>query len=321
MAWAPPASDAVAWQPPATDAVNSPDQTPLVQPQSTWEAVKAALASRPELQPYGTPSVPNAPSGPVSGALNAATQTLAAPIRVGNTLSQGPDVVGEGSSNLGNQVGYPNTGAAIGTAIQMAPYVAGGVGAYQGLNAVENPVVKGLMNTPQELGPEYQALDQQAGVSQKLPVQRGTVAKFPGLDGTPQNQPPVEAPNVSPISYPKDRNTYLNFVRDRIDGTGQNLTPQELADHDKILSDIMTNMKAKGQSGTPVFQKAAQAGSDITDLRNANVPGRPGLNTAYGISKNSQAVQQAIAQYASKAARWGGPILGAGAALYDYLKK
>lgn len=295
------------------------DQKPAEQ--SSWDAVKAALASRPELQAYGTPQIPNAPSGPVSGAINAATQTLGAPIRVGSTLAAGPDIVGEGVSNLGNEVGHPNIGAAVGTAIQMAPYVAGGIGIYKGLNAIENPIVKGLMHTPQELGPEYQALDQQSGVSQKLPVQKGTVAKFPGLDGSPQNQPPVEAPNVSPISYPKDRNTYLNFVRDRIDGPGQNLTPQELADHDKILSDIMSNMKANGQSGTPVFQKAAQAGSDITNLRNANVPGRPGLNTAYGISKNSQAIQQAIAQYAKKAVQWGGPALGAGAALYDYLKK
>lgn len=295
------------------------DQTPA--PQTTWGAVKAALGSRPELQPYGTLSFPNAPSGPISGAINAAIQTLAVPLRTGVTLAGGPDVVGEGVSNLGNQVGYPNTGAAIGTAIQMAPYIAAGVGVYQGLNAVENPIVKGLMNTPQELGAEYQALDQQAGVSQKLPVQRGSVPKFPGLDGTPQNQPPTQAPNVAPIVYPKDTNTYLNFVRDRIDGVGQNLTPQELSDHDTILNKLMGNMKTQGEGGTTVFAKAAQAGSDITDLRNANVPGRPGLNTAYGISKGSQSLQDAIGHYVGKAAQWGGPIAGAGAAIYDYLKK
>lgn len=314
--WTPPADQVESesqWKPP-TDAVETPDQ-------STWQAVQSALSSRPELQPFGEEQPSSQPSSVTGAALQAAEKTLAAPIRTGATLAQVPDVAGQAASDIGLATGYPKTGAAIGTAIKMAPYVAGGVGLYQGLNAVENPIVKGLLNTPRELGPEYQALDQEAGVSQKLPVQKGTVAKFPALDGSPQNEPPPEAPHVSPISYPKDRNTYLNFVRDRIDGVGQNLTPQELADHDKILNDIMSSMKSKGQGGTPVFQKAAQAGSDITNLRNAAVSGRPALNTAYGISKNSEAVAQAIKQYALKGAQWGGPILGAGAALYDYFKK
>jgi hypothetical protein len=282
--------------------------------------IGTALASRPELQPYGT-GQPSQPSSVIGSALQAAGQTLSVPIRMGATLAAGPSAVGQAASDIGNETGHPLVGAGIGTAIQMAPYVAGGIGAYKGINAIDNPVVKGLVNTPQELGPQYHALDEQAGVGEDLPVQRGTIAKFPGLDGNPQNQPPEQAPNIAPISYPKDTKTYLNFVRNRLDSMGQNMTPQELADHNTLLDDIMTAMKAKGQAHTKIFAKAAQAGSDITDLQNQNVPGRTDLNTAYGISKGQQGISNALTNYGKKAIQWGGPAIGGLSALYEYLKK
>lgn len=59
--------------------------------QGVWDATMQALGSRPELQPYGAPSMPEGGFGP----LEAAQQTLAAPLRVGQTLAAGPAKVGE----------------------------------------------------------------------------------------------------------------------------------------------------------------------------------------------------------------------------------
>ena len=227
---------------------------------------------------------------------------------------------GQAVSDYGQQKGYPMTGAAVGTGISMIPDAINAYAGVEGLHNVDNPVIKGLLNTPQELGPEYAALDAKAGVSGQLPIQRGSVPKFPGLDGQPSNAPPTQAPNVAPISYPKDTNTSLNFVRNRIDGVGDNLTPQELSDHKTILSNLMGKMSTQGQGNTPVFAKAAQASSDVTDLQNANVGGRASLNTAYRVSKGLQGATDAIKKYGSKAVGVAGSVGGLGA-LYDYLKK
>lgn len=215
-----------------------------------------------------------------------------------NTL----DPAGEGVAEEFGRTGHPAVGAAFGTAIQMAPEIIQAGTGLSNLYQSGNPIVKGLINTPQELGPEYEALDKSAGVSGKLPVQRGTIPKFPGLDGLPKNVPPPEAPNVSPVSYPKDTNTYLNFVRDRLDSVGKNLSPQELADHKTILSNLMKKMAVDGQAGTQVFAKAAQAQSDLTGLQNSAIPGRDSLNRAYGISKGLQG----ITKRALKAGAWAG---------------
>ena len=294
------------------------DQSPPQQ--GVLGAVGAALSSRPELQPYGTGQT-NQPSTVVGSALQAAGQTLAAPIRTGETLAQGPEAIGQAASDIGLATGYPKTGAVVGTAISMAPYVAGAVGGWDAIHASDNPIVKGLVNTPKELGPQYGALDTKAGVGSDLPVQRGTVPKFPGLDGTPQNQPPPQAPNVSPAVYPKDTKTYLNFVRNRLDSIGKDMTPQELSDHHDLLDEIMSNMKAKGQSGTKIFSKAAQAGSDISDIRNANVPGRSDLNKAYGISTTQSKIGPALKHYGATVAKVGGAIGGLGTGAYEIYRR
>lgn len=111
----------------------------LDEPQGVTGAVTAAMAARPELRPYGTAKAPTAPTGPVGGALDAAMQTISAPIRLGQTLMKGPDVTGEAASDIGAETGYPKTGAAIGTAIQMAPLAAGAAGLVGGLGEAAAP--------------------------------------------------------------------------------------------------------------------------------------------------------------------------------------
>lgn len=227
---------------------------------------------------------------------------------------------GQAVSDYGLKKGYPLTGAGIGTGISMIPDAVAAYVAWKGIHNVDNPIVKGLVNSPQELGPEYQALDQKAGVSGKLPVQRGTIAKYPGLDGLPSNVPPTQAPEVSPLSYPKDTNTYLNFVKDRLDGVGKSMAPQELSDHKTMLNSLMTKMTAQGQGSTPVFAKAAQAASDITDLQNEAIKGRASLNTAYGISKGQQSLTDFIKKWGLRGLE-GTVLAGLGKEGYDYFKK
>lgn len=204
-------------------------------------------------------------------------------------------------SDIGSKTGYPTAGAVAGTGISMIPELASAYVGWKGLHNIENPIVKGSLNTPQELSPEYASQNQAVGISDKLPIQRGTIAKYPGLNGLPSNVPPSQSATVAPLSYPKDTNTYLNYARDRVDSLGNQLTPQELSDHKTILSNILNDLKVKGQVGTPVFAKASQLQTDTSALQNSVIPGRADLNKAYGISKTlNPDVMNAIKNYAQK---------------------
>jgi len=92
-------------------------------------AVGSALAGRPELHPYGGITKPEGFNAGVGGALQAAGATLGAPIRAGQTLMQAPDVAGEAAADVGGELGYPKTGAAIGTGLQMLPNILAAGGA------------------------------------------------------------------------------------------------------------------------------------------------------------------------------------------------
>lgn len=108
--------------------------TAVGQPQQgVLGAVSAALDSRPELKPFAYQPSPAQPVSPISGALNAAGQTLAAPIRMGQTLSAGPQATGEAIAETGGELGYPKTGVALGAIPAMAPFVMGAVGEINGL--------------------------------------------------------------------------------------------------------------------------------------------------------------------------------------------
>jgi hypothetical protein len=333
--WSPPTSDVMktdSWQPPATDVADN-NQQPWYQSAAdtiqnaektvTPKAISGALgkiSSQPEMQPIQS-IVPSIPKGnPVQQVLGSMRDIAGAPFRFGQTLMQAPDIAGEAANDFGASQGYPLTGAAVGTAIKMLPAAATAYGGWEGIHNIPSPTLQGLLNTPKELGPRYTAIDSKAGVSGDLPVQRGNISKFPGLDGTPQNAPPIQTPNVAPTIYPKDTNTYLNFVRNRIANLGKEMTPQELADHDSMLSSLMGKMQVNNQGQTPVFAKAAQAHSDITAIRNAIVPGRADLNTSYGIAKTQEQLGPLVKKYLSNAAKVGGTIGGVGSGAYELWK-
>lgn len=334
--WSPPTSDVVkddSWQPPSSDAADN--QQPWYQSAAdtiqkaenslTPKALSGALekiGSQPEMQPIQSPipSLPKASGHPVQDVLGSMRAIAGAPLRFGQTLTQAPNVAGDAVNEIGARQGYPLTGAAVGTAIKMIPAAATAYGAWEGIHSISSPTLQGLLNTPKELGPRYAAIDSKAGVSGDLPVQRGNVPKYPGMNGMPQNAPPTAAPEVAPTVYPKDTNTYLNFVRNRLANLGKAMTPQELADHDAMLSDLMGRMKAKNLEHTPVFAKAAQAHTDLTAIRNEVVPGRADLNTSYGVAKTQEQLGPMIKQYLTNAAKVGGTIGGIGSGAYELWK-
>lgn len=167
MSWQPPESD-FDWQPPASDFDWQPPESDFQETQSVLQATQQALGSRPELQPYSYPPDP-IPADPVGGALNMARRTLEAPIRLGQTLSSGPQVLGETITEEGALAGYPKTGLAIGGAVAMAPYIAG---AYSAL--------KGLARPP------LQSTDSQYQIS-KQARKSASSGWFKAVGGTPAN--------------------------------------------------------------------------------------------------------------------------------------
>jgi hypothetical protein len=252
-------------------------------PQTTWGAVKAALGSRQELQPYGPYAergnpitLPNAPSGPISGALDMARQTLEAPIRTGATIGNVPEVAGQSISNIGETAGYPKTGAAIGTAVSLAPLA---YGLAQGGKAIDSflrgpnmpSFVRGITNTPKMLGPEYEAQNRLLGVDRATPLEGGrypTFAKpemqFPTKQPKPL-VPPEPLPGEVPIRYPSAPGDFLSYAKGRLAGSPDQIDPQELMDWQVKLQTDMNNGKIpqfdKNGNPTTIFADA----SDVAD--------------------------------------------------------
>lgn len=281
------------------------------------ESVRSVQA-RPELQPINSliPKIPDAKSGALRQIVDSMKQVAGFPLRVGATLNQVPDVVGQGISDAGLAAGYPKTGAAIGTAVSMAPLAVGlgeGGAAVDGLlRSSENPAfVRGMANTPKMLSPEYDELLAGSGVSKNLPETRGSIPKFPDLAGQPSKNPPVFAPQIAPSSYPRDPNTFLNFARQRIESLGSDLSPQELSDYKTLIGQHLD--QGSFGSGKP-FAMASQLKSQASSLLEHQVAGLADLNKAYAISTKLRDPVQFLPNAIQGLVRQYGPWLGRAAA-------
>lgn len=151
------------------------------------------------------------------------------------------------------------------------------------------PLLKALGKSPKELGPEFAAGNEAAGISDQLPVQRGSMARFPQPERiVPTKQPTPIAkaetlPSVPPVSYPKDPASFINFAQARIKAFGNRLSPQELNDYKAVIDDMMGTGKVA--SKTPQGAVASQLRTDATGLHTDAIPGREALNKTYGLSK------------------------------------
>lgn len=267
-------------------------------PQGIWDAVKTALASRPELSSYGPytergnpTALPNAPSGPVSGALTAAKNTLEAPIRVGSTLASAPDVAGQSISNAGLAAGYPNTGAAIGTAVSLAPLAYGLSEGGQALDAaLRGPsmpaFVRGMTNTPKMLGPDYQAQNLALGVERGNVLEGGrnpTYATPEWQYPTKQPKPIIPAqplPGEIPIRYPSKPGDFIDYAKGRLANAPESIQPQELMDWQVKLQTDMNNGTIpkfdENRNITTAYQQASDlkntASQMFKQIADANLP-------------------------------------------------
>lgn len=202
---------------------------------------------------------------------------------------------------------HPNIAAGVGTAVSVLPDLGMMMSGPSALKASTNPIARGLMNTPEELGPEFQSGAEDAGISGNLPEQRGAVARFPQPERivpTPQPKPMTPAqtlPSVPPTSYPRDPSALVNFAKTRMDTFGDKLSPQELSDYKTMLGNVLDK---SFNPNSPAGAIATQVKNQASELLNNAIPGRAGLNQAYGISKATNPDWGSMASYLVKKIGW-----------------
>lgn len=248
MAWQPPATDAVssgAWKPPTSDAV-----APSTNGSSKMDVAMAALGQAQNLAPWNK--------------ITKMRQTL------GGDIAEAGGYLGAKIANAG----FPATGDAIqsaGVGLGSIPAIGPEVlSAYAGLKGIYNspsPTVQGLVNTPQELSPQYAAQNQAIGISNDVPETAGKV----------QYENPYQYP--SQLSKPK----YVPVKQPDLPVVQQGATtgdPHALfAYNDQVSPDIAAQSKYQvwGDKSRPVFKDNGGTlthGSQATigELQDAGVP-------------------------------------------------
>lgn len=283
---------------------------------SQWDVAKAALGEAQQLAPW-----------------NKANQALK---NVGGNVA-------EAGGYLGAKTGYPQTGEAVGVglggAIALAPDI---LAAYTGMKGIYNspsPTVQGLVNTPQELGPQYAAQNQAIGISNDVPETasrvvnpdpyqypsqltkpkyvNGIAGQVEGAPTIPRLKPQIPAeplPSTTPLKYPNDPGTLINQINDRISQHGTNLNPQELSDYKNLLQTKMANgdiprFDPNGKT-TSIFAQASQTAKNVSNalnqvseplLKNAQLP-EGTLPTRAGLNQaySISAKQQALMNFIKK---------------------
>lgn len=219
---------------------------------------------------------------------------------------------------------YGDTDPAGQKMLEKLQTVAGGygVGKLAGLGvakAAGSTLGKAILNSPSDLSPEYDALHETAGISKNLPETGGRTARFPNLAGQPSKVPPSFAPGIAPINYPRDTNSMLNFMRQRMDSLPDHLSPQELNDYKTLISQAIDTGKVG--AGKP-FAMAAQLRAQASELLNSRVDGLEDLNKVYALSSKLrdpiQFLPNALQGLVQKYGPWiakaavGGAAVGAG---------
>lgn len=246
---------------------------------------------------------------------------------------------GEMVAEAGGQMGFPATGAALGTAVQMAPELLSTYAGMRGLYQSQSPTVRGLINTPQELSPQYGIQNQAIGVTKTTPLQGGRVPTYakPELQGLATRPPrplvPAEPlPGVVPERLPSQPADFMSYASGKLDQFGNRINPQELMNWHTKLSNDMANpsvIPRFDQSGgtTQIYQQASDLQSRIKstfnpmineNLKKVTLPEgvfttREGLNKAYSVAKTVQGVTRTTMKI-------GGSVIGTGV-LLEYVRR
>jgi hypothetical protein len=218
--------------------------------------------------------------------------------------------IGWGAEKLGQVGANPYATAAVLTPAAIAPEILGAYAGLKGLYNSPNAIAQGITKTPQEIGQAMNAGEEAAGVSGQLPVRSGLNPRFPKTspdvitvtpEGTaiPGGTPMNNIQGVSPTQYPKNTDSLLNFMKQRIDQYGDKLPVQELADYKRMLPEMFNKMEVA--RGTPQYALASQIQKQVSELHSAAIPGRENLNAAYSVSKTLHPeVANWIQNYAQK---------------------
>lgn len=186
--------------------------------------------------------------------------------------------LGQAVAEVGGRMGYPISGAAVGTAIQTAPEILSAAEGLIGMRTSQVPFWKAVREKPRMIGRQMEAGEIRAGLDPKqLPEQRGSMPRFYGST--------ERVPYAAPKSYPKDTKTLVNFARKRMLKFGDKLSAQEIKDYRSLLSDAIGELESKGMAGKPTHAIASDVRTMANDLYNKVVEGRGPLNEAYRYSK------------------------------------
>lgn len=256
-----------------------------------------------------------------------------------------PYVAGKEAEVYGRMGVPPFISASLTTPLAVAPAIAGTALGLEGLYNAPSSTVKGLMNTPQELGPEYEAQNQAIGVTRRIPQEGGAKPTFAPPENLaftkqPKPLPGGEAqplPSTMPIRYPSKPGDFMAYADNRLK-FGTQLDPQELMDWQVKLQTDMSNgtIPRFDPTGkiTTIFQQASDLKNRIqqtfnqiaeprlvgADLPEGTMPTREGLNKAYGISSGQQNLQRGLKKVGT-GARYTAEGAGALTALYAGAKK
>lgn len=232
-----------------------------------------------------------------------------------NDLSPIKQKPGEGLSALEfeRSPNYPNARMTDPTASDAMTVYGLGSLAKTGVGmAADTTLGKAVLNSPSSLSPEYDVLHEAAGISKNLPETGGRVARFPNMAGLPSSSPPPFAPAIAPKLYPQNTNALLNFARSRMEGLGDQLSPQELQDYRTLIGQMIDTGKVG--SGKP-FAMASQLKSQATDLLNNRVEGLADLNKVYALSTKLRNPTQFLPEFIQNGIQKYGPWFGRAAAV------
>lgn len=250
--------------------------------------------------------------------------------------------IAEGGGYLGAKAGFPKTGQALGVGVGglvgLSPEILASYAGLKGIYGSSNPTVKGLINTPQELSPQYTEQNAAIGVTRRIPQEGGQLPKFPqpevqGLASkAPKAMVPAEPlPGVVPTRLPGKPGDFMAYANNKLAQFGDKINPQELMDWQvKIQTDMGngTIPKIDPSTGriTTIYQQATDLANRIksvfnpiaesrlqgADLSPETIPTRAGLDKAYGVSSKVQ-------NFTKKTVKYAGGIAGV-AALEHYIR-
>jgi len=232
-----------------------------------------------------------------------------------NKVKSGLQDLGGSIAEEGGKLGFPKTGVALGLIPALGPDVLAAGTSLQGIYESQNPIIKGLINTPSELGADYAAQNNAIGVTRRVPVEGGMKASYP-VQGNIPSEVMAGKTYVTPSKLPSNTGAFLNYANAKLAGLGDQMSPQELMDWQvKLQTDMNSGKipqfdKTTGRI-TTAYQQAADllsrtkqafnsiAGDALTPNVQAQLPAgaiknRPDLNKAFSIATKVQNPVRAI---------------------------